>query len=262
MGDLRAPYVVPLGVSPALPEPGESNTYLAVVRAGRYWLVDCAGAPIQSLGTAGLDPLMVQGIFITHFHPDHVYGFPAFLLGLFLLAQVRDYAWIDPLMVYARPEVLAQVQSLVNLFAGQGWLEELPLRYREVAPQLHAPVAQTQDFIVTAAPACHSVPALAVRFASRDTGRAFVYSGDTADCEEVEQLATGARLLIHEASGAGYGHSDGVWAAAVAARAGVERLGLIHYPRDAEANTRMMAEVHKVFDGPAELMRPYVRYAW
>ena len=89
MAEVQFPYVVPLGVAAALADAGHANSYLAVVGRDGYWLVDCADSPIGRLQRAGLDPLTVRGVIITHFHPDHVYGLPAYLLGLFLLADGR-----------------------------------------------------------------------------------------------------------------------------------------------------------------------------
>ena len=84
---------------------------------------------------------------------------------------------------------------------------------------------------ITAAPAIHgSVQTLALRFENTATGRAIVYSADTEPCEAVVQLAAGADLLIHEATGDHPGHSSPADAAQVAREAGVSRLALIHYP--------------------------------
>jgi ribonuclease Z len=74
------------------------------------------------------------------------------------------------------------------------------------------------------------VETLALRFDNTATGRAIVYSSDTEPCQSLIQLAEGADLLIHEATGAFPGHSSPAEAAGVAREAGAERLALIHYP--------------------------------
>ena len=71
---------------------------------------------------------------------------------------------------------------------------------------------------------------LALRFQNLDTGRIIVYSADTEPCQTLIRLASGADLLIHEASGAHKGHSSPEQAAWVAREAGVAQLVLIHYP--------------------------------
>lgn len=256
-------YVVPLGVSAALPHPGDANTYLAVVREGRYWLVDCADGPIQRLESAGLDPLAVEGIFITHFHPDHVYGLPAYALGLYLLAKERGYDWGRAgIPLCARPEVLSNVRALLGLFEPQGWLQNVPLDYHAAPTAAGATVIETDSFVVRATPTCHSTPSMAVRFEIAGTPRAFVYSSDTEPCSAVERLAIGADLLIHEATGEGVGHSDVKAAAEVAARAGVSHLSLIHYDQRSVSPAALLAQARKVFGGDLTLAEPYDVYPW
>ncbi|MGC9523111.1 MAG: MBL fold metallo-hydrolase [Anaerolineae bacterium] len=262
MGEDRGPYVVPLGVSAALPGPGDANSYVAVVRDGRFWLIDCAGSPIQRLMTAGLDPLALQGVFVTHFHPDHIYGLPALALGLFLIAVERGHTWAQPVPICARPEVLTGVEALLGLFAEQGWLASLPFTYREVAATHEVPVATTDDFVITASPSAHSVPSMAVRFATRDRSSTFVYSGDTAPCDAVLRLSAGADLLIHEATDEDHGHTAAEDAGRLAAEARVKHLGLIHYQTDPDRRDGIRARASKAFGQPVTLVEPYARYYW
>lgn len=255
-------YVTPLGVSHALPDEGDANTYLAVVRRGRYWLVDCADSPVPRLRAAGIDPLAVEGLFITHFHPDHVYGLPAYALGLYMLAKEREHSWSGLLPIYARPEVLSRVRDLLGLFTYQGWLDALPLDYREVIPQIGVRVATTESFAISAAPTEHSLPSMAVRFDVPQSERSFVYSSDTDPSEAVVELAAGATLLFHEATGESAGHSTAVEAGEIAARAAVQRLGLIHYETNEAARVSLLEAAQKAFGGPVELLKPLQRYAW
>lgn len=247
-------YVIPLGVAAALADAYHANSYLAVVQEGRYWLVDCADAPIGRLERAGLDPRALRGLILTHFHPDHVYGLPNYLLGLYLL----DYEEVGEVCIYARPEVLERARSMVALFEGQGWIEQIPFEFVPIEPEVGALVTESEDFRITVAPSCHSIPSLAVRFESLQSGRVFVYSSDTAVCSEVEQLTRGADLLFHEATGEGHGHADPVEVGAMADQLGVARLVLIHYdPREAD---EILAAARKTFP-EAELAREFARYS-
>ncbi|MGC9395987.1 MAG: MBL fold metallo-hydrolase [Anaerolineae bacterium] len=261
MGEvLHYPYVIPLGVAAALADAGHANSYLAVAGSDGYWLVDCADGPIGRLQRAGLDPLAVRGIIITHFHPDHVYGLPAYLLGLFMLAKGEPRS--EPLSIYALPEVLPLVRGMIALFGTQSWVASLSLDYREIVPEVGAPVAEDGDFIVTAAPAQHSIPSVALRFALRGTSRAFVYSSDTFPCPEVEQLARGATLLFHEATDSDRHHTRPGAAGALAARAGVGRLVLIHYYTQPDAMVYALSEAGKTFGGPVALAEEFKPYPW
>ena len=249
MSDKTIPYVVPLGVAAALPDADHANSYLAVVGKDGYWLVDCADSPIGRLQRAGIDPLTVRGVIITHFHPDHVYGLPAYLLGLFLLAVTTGYEWQQPLPIYARPEVLASIQALMAVFSDQSWVDDLPLEYHEIAPEFGAPVAEDAEFTITATPSDHSVPSIALRFAMPRNARraAFVYSSDTLPFTNVERLAQNATLLFHEATDSDNGHTRPGTVGEIASRANVERLVLIHYNTTPEAMAYAQDEAEKAF---------------
>ncbi len=260
MDEKNESCVIPLGIAAALPDTAHANSYLAIARAGRYWLVDCADSPVTRLQQAGLDPLAVQGAIITHFHPDHVYGLPAYLLGLYLLGKKSPRPLAAPLRIYARLEVLNLVRAMVGLYQPQNWTGMFSLEYHPIPVEVGAKVAEDEDFAITAAPTHHSVPSIALRFVSQDSGRDFVYSSDTASCPEVETLARGATLLFHEATGAGYGHASAEEAGALATRAGVERLVLIHYTSDAPE--QLLSEAQAVFAGPVELAQEFARYYW
>ena len=252
------PSVIPLGISGALVDAQHENSYLAVEQEGRYWLVDCGGNAMGRLQRAGLDPLALQGLIITHFHPDHVYGLPAFLLGLYVMDIQRTHPRQQPLPIYARPEVLERVIALLELFQYQGWLKALPLSYREIAPQAGVKVAQDLSFKITATPTHHSIPSIGVRFTSLQHKNAFAYSSDTLPCFEVEELARDATLLFHEGEGAMHGHSTPADAGALATRAGVERLVIIHYP--VKNGEQVLQDVQSTFAGPVELAQEFKRY--
>jgi len=260
MNERSETYVVPLGVVGALPDAHHHNTYLAVVRDERFWMVDCAGSPVTQLDRAGLDPMNLQGVIITHFHPDHVYGLPALLLGLFVQGIAETRPRQEPLSIYARPEVLWQVRALVELFDYQDWVWALPIEYHPIATEVGALVEEGELFTVRAAPTRHSIPSLALRFETQDCPGTFVYSSDTLPCFEVEQLARDATLLFHESGGSGHGHSMPNDVAALATRANVDNLVLIHYTTQCEAQQQMLEQAEQAFNGPIELAEELKRY--
>ncbi len=252
--------VVVLGTAAALADFGHANTYLAVARQGRYWLVDCADNPVGRLQHVGIDPLAVRGVIITHFHPDHVFGLPIYLMGLYLLGFFMRRVRREPLAIYAPTEALQLLRAMVGLFQMQGWTEMFPLEYFPIEPRPGWVVAEDEDFTIVSTPTHHSVSSIALRFVARDTGHSLVYSSDTAPCPEVEALAWGVDLLVHEASGAGFGHTSAAEAGAVAARANAARLLLVHYFPDAKP--RLLAEAQRTYSGPIQIAEDLTTYPW
>ena len=252
--------VVILGTAAALADFGRANTYLAVVRQGRYWLVDCADSPIGRLQHMDIDPLAVRGIIITHFHPDHVFGLPIYLMGLYLLGFFKKRVRREPLAIYAPVEALQLVRAMVGLYQMQTWTDMFALEYHPIETRPGCVVAEDEDFSIVSTPTHHSVSSIALRFLVKDNGHSLVYSSDTAPCPEVEALAWGVDLLIHEASGAGFGHTSAAEAGAVAARANAARLLLVHY--FPEAKPRLQSEAQRTYSGPVQVAEDLTAYAW
>lgn len=254
------PSVAILGVAAALADADYANTYLAVVHEGRYWLVDCADSPLGRLQRVGLDPLAVEGIIITHFHPDHVFGLPIYLMGLYLLGIRQNRMRQEPLTIYAPQEALNLVRAMIGLYQMQGWTGMFSLDYHVIEGRSGWFVADNDYVSIMATPTHHSVTSIALRFVDKATHRSLVYSSDTAPCPEVEALAWKANLLIHEASGAGFGHTSAAEAGMVATRANVERLLLVHY--FPESRERLLAEVQSTYAGPVQVADELVCYPW
>jgi ribonuclease Z len=200
--------------------------------------VDVGGSPVQKLRRVGIDPVDLSAVVVTHTHPDHVYGLPALVQCLLILGRRT------PLPVYCRVEHVDLVGRLLDLFGLRD--EELPVSVVPVEARAGAAVLETPDLAVTASPNVHGrMPNLAIRVEA--AGRSVVYSSDTRPCAEVETLARGATVLVHEATFARpdptQWHSTAVEAGRVARAAGVGRLYLAHvgYPVHGRLRTHVAA---------------------
>ncbi len=240
-----------LGSSAAVPAVGHDNTYLAIEGGQSTILIDCAGSPLLKLQLVGIEPTQVGHLIFTHRHPDHMYGFPILMLGLWLMGQQR------PLPVLAEPDSLQTAQALLELFHPDEWPGFVPPVYRPVHLNDESVVLDLPDLLVTACPTRHIVRSMALRFVDKATRHVVVYSSDTAPCDSVVRLARGADVLIHEAAGVNAGHSSAAQAGQVAAQAGVAKLYLIHYPTLGADLNRWLAEAQKEYAGPVELARDY-----
>ena len=259
-------HFVFLGSSGAIPGRDRDTTSLVFVGESAAVLVDCGGSPAQKLLLAGVDPLALSRVVITHIHPDHVYGLPALVQTLFLLGRQV------PLHLACREEHEAPLRALLGLF---GLLERpgiFPLVWEPVPLRegfaVGTPGDGTHgDFALTASPNAHGgMPNMALRFEA--PGRpAVVYSSDTEPCAAVETLARGAHTLIHEATFSerrprGIGaHSTAAQAGEVAARAGVARLILVHIDAGLHGELDALREEARArFPGEVEVARELVPY--
>jgi len=254
-------YFAFLGTSGAIPTAARDTTALVVVAAEGALLIDCGGSPLPKLRRAGVDPLALTHVLITHVHADHAYGLPALVQNLRLLGREQE------LVVLCRPEHLEPLRQVLMAF--QVWERPgFPLRLAATgaAP---APALELGPLVVTTAPNDHgSMPNYAVRVdVTGQPERGVVYSSDTAPCDAVVGLARGAHTLIHEATfphrdrGRFGVHSTASEAGEVAARAGVRRLILTHIEADYHDELDgLVAEAAKRFGGTVEIAREFVPY--
>lgn len=246
--------LIVLGSSASVPD-AEHDTVSLVLR-GPDWavLVECGGSPLHKLAQLGVDLEDLRAVILTHRHPDHLYGLPALVQGLWIGGRET------PLPIYGPGQALDRARALLEVLdlderEGMFAVEWHPVPLREGRE-----VGRWGEILVRSAPVVHAAnDTLALRFENGTTGRAIVYSADTEPCAALIRLAAGADLLLHEATGAYAGHSTPAEAAEVAREAGVAQLALIHYPVrnvNLEAWRRQAAG----FPGPVSLAHEGDRY--
>ena len=245
------------GTSGAIPSPDRDNTALAFYAADEVVLVDCSGSPYQKLLRAGLDPMRVSSLIVTHRHVDHVYGIPSLAHTLGLAGRRA------PLSVYALAETMQILRGFMDLFPLE---EKMPYRIelREVPPQEGHAVLRGKGFRVLSTPVQHGAPniGLRVEFDAPSERGAVVYSSDTSPCPSLIALARGADILIHEATflhadaarAAADGHTTGYQAGEVATQAGARRLFLCHFSASLYGREdELRLEARRSYAGPVEI---------
>ena len=232
-----------LGTGAAVSDPHRTTTMLAVSDGSSTLAIDCGGDLVQRMLAAEIDLDTLDGLIVTHEHPDHVSGFPLFMEKLWLMGRRH------PIPVIGIAPALAQARTLWEAFDTSGWDGVPDIDWREVPHEPDAEVPTSDAWRVTASPVDHAVPTIGLRIEHAETERVIAYSCDTAPCEHVVELARDAGLLVHEATGHQPGiHSSVEEAAEIAAKAGVHRLLLVHLPpglteEDLEEGRRWFTEV-------------------
>lgn len=245
----RYARLVFLGSTASVPTAELDSLYMAVESpTGSVLLVDCGGSPLHRLMKAGLNPLSIKGLLLSHHHPDHLYGLPYLVQGLWLMGRR------EPFPVWSSARSCAVISQLIAVWDWSQLDEFGGVRCHPVALREGVLVMEDEGFEVTAAPVRHLIPTLAFRIRSKASGRAIVYSGDTEPCPSLEHLARGAYILIHDSTGPYRGHSSPWQAGELARRSGVEKLILAHFNPNADPE-EMLAQAREAFGGPVELAR-------
>jgi len=258
-----------LGTSGAVPSAARDTTSLVFVGDGGAILVDCGGSPVQKLRRAGVDPLSIDHVVVTHIHPDHAYGLPA------LIHNLRQLGRVAPLGILCRPEHVDALRTLLSVFDLLKRSDMFPIEFTAAGLTTGAPGLVSGSLALTTGASNHGrMPNLAVRVDVVANGteaaspRAVVYSSDTAPCESVAELAKGAHTLIHEATfperdrGRFGVHSTPSEAGGVAQQAGVRRLILAHIEADYHDELAAMAsEARQRFAGIVEIARELEPYS-
>ncbi|HEX2208525.1 MAG TPA: MBL fold metallo-hydrolase [Longimicrobium sp.] len=219
------PVVHLLGTGAGASGPERTTTMLAFESGGRSVVVDCGGDVIQRLMAAGVDPAGIEAFIVTHEHPDHVSGFALFMEKIWLLGRRH------PIPVYGIRPALDQARRVWEAFDTSGWKDVPEIQWNEVRHEAGAPVLANERWRITAAPGIHGVPVIGIRVEDAQGTGICAYSCDTAKSPEITELARGADLLVHEATGTTQGgHTTYVQAAEVGRDAGARRMALVHLP--------------------------------
>ncbi len=236
-----------LGSGYAVGEEGHENTHLLIEQGEQCILVDCSSSPIPRLKRAGVAFDRVTDIILTHFHPDHVAGVPVFLVESWLLGRKH------PLNIYGLPHTIDRMEAMMALYDWKKWPGFYPVIFHRLADQEFGLALGGPELRVLTSPVKHLVPTIGLRFEFLKDGKILTYSCDTEPCPQVVELARGANALIHEATGAGVGHSSATQAAMVARQSGVGNLFLIHYSAEPEGLPVMLQEAREIFPGKVVL---------
>lgn len=267
-----------LGTAATLPQPDRALSSAVFSISGRHLLLDCGEGTQLSLHRLRISPMRIDLVALTHYHGDHTLGLPGLLQTMGTLCRTQPLYITGPeeghlpfmtaVMALAGdlpfqvtfipmpqeglplqqlhpkwpPEAVLTAFSTRHRIASQGYrlsLGRMRRLYAEKAAALELPrplwrVLQSgrsvmlEDRIISPDSVC----------GPQRPGLCIVFTGDTAPCDAVASAASGADLLIMDATyaldqyankAALYGHSTFAQAATLASQAHVKALWLTHY---------------------------------
>jgi len=242
-----------LGSSGCTPDAG--NDTVSTLLNNRY-LIDTGWASLVTLRNNNIVPSIVDHIFFTHFHHDHYLSLP-----LYIYWYMRNSKPLVYLHLIGPKEDLRRVLKLTYSF-----IQETP---KSIGwPILHELLPgdgfENDELKMTCCRTLHQVPTLAYRITDKHTKSTIVFSGDTAYCEEVVNLAQGCDILVHEASLGPQEsvvkrslHSTAEDAGRAATNAGAGKLILVHM--GAEMADKSIQAAKRYFCGEVIWPRPKQR---
>lgn len=153
-------------------------------------LIDYGASSLMRMNQESIPPSTVQGLFLTHFHGDHIGGLPFLLIHFKYIDKRKEPFWIlGPAGV--QEAVLGLLEQMYP-----GMELDFPLHFKEIKPEKRIPFMGAE---IEVRPVTHRPESVALRL-SYPSGKVFAFSGDAAFDENLLQALEGSDLAIVELS--------------------------------------------------------------
>lgn len=258
------------GTGSPMVDPNRAGPSTLVKTGGQAFLVDCGRGVLMRAAAAGVPAANLTALLLTHLHSDHITD----------LSDIITTRWVttvgpNPLPIIGPPGTKAVVEATLAALA-----PDISYRIAHHAditepPEVHVHehteglVWDSAGVRITVAPTDHRPVEPTIAFRIEHDGVAVVLAGDSVPCATLDELASGAEVLVHtvirkdlvELSPSqrlrdilDY-HSSVEQAAETAARAGVDTLVLTHYvpPLIPGQEDQWRARAATAFSGRVEL---------
>jgi len=184
--------IVLLGTASAACGVDRDNTYF-VIRGGpeSTILVDVGGNPLGKLKKLNIPVEEVSDVVFTHFHTDHIYGFPSLLWGMWLAGRTRT------LTVHCSEEDKDRLGNWLKWIETDRWPMQFDIRIRAYEWRKPGVVFDRDELTISTFPSIHSAPTVGLKMSYRD--KVAVYSADTELNSRI-QMMDRIDVLIHEAT--------------------------------------------------------------
>ncbi|MCZ8015209.1 MAG: MBL fold metallo-hydrolase [Limnobacter sp.] len=196
------------GTGSPFPDPDRAAPCTLVIAGKDMFLFDAGSAAAKQISTVRFSTGQLKGVFITHFHSDHIDG-----LGEVLMTRWAQHTEGQRLTVHGPNGISNILQGFKQAYtADTGYrtahhgaatmpteLAGADVNEFEVQKGQYTTVLKQPDLLIEAFAVNHQPISPAVGYRINYKGRTVVLSGDTTGDEQVKDAARNADLLIHEA---------------------------------------------------------------
>jgi ribonuclease Z len=189
--------VVLLGTGNPLPDRDRAGAATLVRAGGRTMLVDAGRGVCMRLVAAGVLPLMLDEVLLTHLHSDHICDLNDVVTTQWVMSPVRKSLRVfgpprtrevvDGMRAMLRPDVDYRLAHHADL----DWEPDVDVV--EVTPGI---VFDEHGVRVVAARTDHRPVEPTLGFRVECDGRSVVLAGDTVPCEGLDELCRGADVYV------------------------------------------------------------------
>jgi ribonuclease Z len=186
-----------LGTGNPLPDPARAGAATLVEAGGRRVLVDAGRGVCMRLAGAGVLPVMLEAVLLTHLHSDHICD----------LNDVITTRWVmsptpSPLPIYGPPGTQAMIDGLLAMLAADvqyriahhdslSWGP--PVKVIEVES---GEVLDVAGMKIRAGATDHRPVQPTLGYRLEDGEHAVVIAGDTVPCAGLDELCAGAEMYV------------------------------------------------------------------
>jgi ribonuclease Z len=179
-----------LGTGGSIPRKKRNNASLVFNIKNDLVLVDCPGDAFNKIKMLGFDPRKIRSIFITHTHPDHIYGLPSLIHSLMLDEM--------SLSLYGSDETVQFCKKLLDLFDLRSRKVKCRIKFRKLEPDMSFCLHPSVHSLTVKTP--HASSSLGIHFDFENGAVRLLYSGDTPVFEPLFKNTGIPDILIHDCS--------------------------------------------------------------
>ena len=197
-------------------------------------LIDACPSVVTQLQEAGVDPLDVHLVLVTHMHCDHYMGL-APLMHYWRVCRQTD---LSGLTIAGPRETVQDYVDFTLRFVFRDELDACVTRMPRILPLDEGDTLHHAGYAVHVHEADHAVPARSYRLVHEESGRSVGFTGDTRYQQSLPGFFRDVDLLLHEVSlgagpvdpvhNAGCRHSSAQEAVRVCRESSARRLLLTH----------------------------------